>query len=300
MTAKKRAIKKANNNNKLETSQSLEKIEAILQGAMQEFLTHGFAATTMDKVTSAAGVSKSTVYTYFQDKEKLFIALIERLIANSGFALNQENPEIFEGEPSKVLTSLANNLLNQFSKNVSDRPEFLDLIRLMIAESGRFPMLAQYMVHNVDKSFFQSVVKYLQTLNTTPLESSHSQVQIDDPEAAARVFMGTLVHFSMIEYMLQAGEILPMERQRLVECVVNLILGKPKTDGDKYAGIREKTPRRKRSSSGKFEQDYQEPKQVRSLRLTNTAWENLDAIARKKNLTRSELIELYARDMKLD
>ena len=41
----------------------------------------------------------------------------------------------------------------------------------------------------------------------------------------------------------------------------------------KYAGIKEKTSRRKRSSSGKFEQDYQEAKLVRSLQLTDTAWE---------------------------
>ena len=70
MQNKKRTIRKANQNN-LETSQSAEKVEAILQGAMQEFLRHGFAATTMDKVTAAAGVSKTTVYSYFQDKEKL-------------------------------------------------------------------------------------------------------------------------------------------------------------------------------------------------------------------------------------
>ncbi|MEO1187293.1 MAG: TetR/AcrR family transcriptional regulator, partial [Cyanobacteria bacterium J06636_27] len=75
MKTKKRIVKRAGKNNNLDTLQSSEKVEAILQGAMQEFLTHGFAGTTMDKVTAAAGVSKTTVYSYFQDKEKLFIAL---------------------------------------------------------------------------------------------------------------------------------------------------------------------------------------------------------------------------------
>ncbi|HAG84596.1 MAG TPA: TetR/AcrR family transcriptional regulator, partial [Cyanobacteria bacterium UBA12227] len=51
---------------------------------------------------------------------------------------------------------------------------------------------------------------------------------------------------------------------------------------------------------GKFERDYHEPKHLRSLRLTNTAWENLDAIAHKNNLNRSELIELLARGVKFD
>lgn len=290
MQQKKRTIRKVNNNH-LETSQSAEKVEAILQGAMQEFLKNGFAATTMDKVTAAAGVSKTTVYSYFQDKEKLFIALIERTITSCGVALNQQNPEIFKGQPVEVLAAIANNLLNNLSKNISDAPEFLDLIRLMIGESGRFPMLAQYMVRNIDQNVVQILTQYF---------LSHPELQISDPGATTRVFLGALVHYSMIEYMLQAGEIMPMERQRLVDCLVNLIIPIQKKHGDKYAAIKEKSPRRKRSSSGKFEQDYQEAKQVRSLRLTDTAWKNLNAIAQQNNLTRSELIELLARGEKFD
>ena len=56
-----------------------EKAEQILQGAMAEFLVHGYAATSMDRVASAAKVSKATVYSYFQDKEALFTALVEQL-----------------------------------------------------------------------------------------------------------------------------------------------------------------------------------------------------------------------------
>ncbi|BAY87021.1 TetR family transcriptional regulator protein [Calothrix parasitica NIES-267] len=291
MQAKKTIVKKASKNNNLNTSQSEEKVEAILQGAMQEFLKHGFAATTMDRITAAAGVSKTTVYSYFQDKEKLFIALIECLISNYGVTLNQPNPQMFQGEPADVLSNFAHNLLNQFSKNVSDVPEFLDLMRLMIAESGRFPMLAQYMVRNIDKNVVQVIANYLR---------SHPELHISDAEATTRVFLGALVHYTMIEYMLQAGEIMPMERERLIKCLVDLIVPEQSDSGDKYAGIREKSSRRKRSSSGKFEQDYQEPKHVRSLRLTNTAWENLDKLARDNNLTRSELIERLARGEKFE
>ncbi len=163
-------------------------------------------------------------------------------------------------------------------------------MRLMIAESGRFPMLAQYMVRHIDKNVLRVITNYL---------SSHSELKID-PEATTRVFLGALVHYTMIEYMLQAGEIMPMERERLIKCLVKLIIPEQKTDGNQYAGIKEKLSRRKRSSSGKFEQDYQEAKQVRSLRLTDTAWENLDLIAQQNNLTRSEFIELLARGEKFD
>ncbi|HAG82353.1 MAG TPA: TetR family transcriptional regulator, partial [Cyanobacteria bacterium UBA12227] len=46
----------------VERELSAEKTEAILDGAMQEFLAHGYAATSMDKVAATAGVSKATVY----------------------------------------------------------------------------------------------------------------------------------------------------------------------------------------------------------------------------------------------
>jgi AcrR family transcriptional regulator len=281
--------KKSINNS--DSTRSQEKVEAILKGAMQEFLTHGFAATTMDRVTAAAGVSKTTVYSYFQDKEKLFIALIERLITSCGAVLNHLNPEFFRGEPEEVLGGLANIFLTQLGENISDAPELLDLLRLTIAESGRFPMLSQHMVRSTDKQFVDRVTEYLQ---------SHPELELTDPEATTRVLLGTLVHFAMIEYIFQAGEIMPMERQRLIDCLVNLITRKQKTDGDKYSAIKDKSSRRKRSSSGKFERDYKEPKHLRSLRLTDTAWENLDAIAQKHNLTRTELIELLARGVKFD
>jgi AcrR family transcriptional regulator len=262
-----------------------QKVEAILQGAMQEFLTHGFAGTTMDRVTAAAGVSKATVYSYFQDKEKLFFALIDRSISSHRSQLDRLNPDFFQREPSQVLADLANNFLNQ----VSDTPELLNLIRLTIAESKRFPTLAQHLILDTDLQFVGVVNQYLR---------SRPDLQLADPDATTRIFLGTLVHYAIVEYMLQAGEILPMERQQLVNGLVELITCKQIIDGDKYAAIKDKSSRRKRSSSGRFERDYTEPKYLRSVRLTDTAWDNLEAIATENNLTRTEAIELLARGVR--
>ena len=268
-------------------SRSSQKVAAILQGAMQEFLTHGFAGTTMDRVTAAAGVSKATVYSYFQDKEKLFFALIDRSISNHRSRLDQLNPDFFQREPSQVLADLANNFLDR----VSDTPELLDLIRLTIAESKRFPMLAQQLILDTDFQFVGVVDRYLR---------SRPDLQLADPEATTRIFLGTLVHYAIVEYMLQAGAILPMERHQLVNGLVELITCKQIIDRDKYAAIKDKSSRRKRARSGRFERDYTEQKYLRSIRLTDTAWSNLEATATKNNLTRTEAIELLARGVQLD
>lgn len=55
----------------------LEKRAAILQAAKRLFTTQGFDGTSMDAIANAAGVSKLTVYSHFQDKERLFVAAVE-------------------------------------------------------------------------------------------------------------------------------------------------------------------------------------------------------------------------------
>lgn len=129
---------------------------------------------------------------------------------------------------------------------------------------------------------------------------SRPELQLADPATTTRVFLGTLVHFAIVEYMLQAGEILPMDRQRLVTCLVDLITSKQIIDRDRCTAIKTKSSRRNRSSSGRFEQAYPEPKHLRSLRLTDTAWDNLATIANRNNLNRTEAIELLAPGVQLD
>src|SRR5262249_62066904 len=48
----------------------------ILDAALDCFAERGFAATRMDDVAARAGVTKGTVYLYFETKEELFKALV--------------------------------------------------------------------------------------------------------------------------------------------------------------------------------------------------------------------------------
>ncbi len=264
---------------------STEKIDAILAGAMREFLAHGYAATTMDKVTAAAGVSKTTVYNYFQDKEGLFTALIERLAQeNYREAFSSQDAQFMQGEPHQVLRRLGINIVEQ----INHQQELLSLVRLIIGESGRFPLLAQAFVRNVDKPVLELLSQYF---------AAHPELQLPDPEVAARIFLGTLVHFTILQDMLHCRDILPMERDRLIDNLINLITINHKSVAtDQYSGTRQKSPRRKRNASGKFQTDHgSELKHLRSIRLTDTAWKKLAELADDNNLTRSEMIEIFAR-----
>ncbi|HTO31115.1 MAG TPA: TetR/AcrR family transcriptional regulator [Pararhizobium sp.] len=54
------------------------KREQIIEGAKRVFMSVGFDAASMNDITREAGVSKGTIYVYFENKEDLFSAMIER------------------------------------------------------------------------------------------------------------------------------------------------------------------------------------------------------------------------------
>src|SRR3989449_8785831 len=54
--------------------------EEIISAALEVFADRGFAATKLEDVARRAGVTKGTIYLYFENKEALFKALIRQTI----------------------------------------------------------------------------------------------------------------------------------------------------------------------------------------------------------------------------
>ena len=194
-----------------ERQKSTEKTEAILKGAMQEFLAHGYAATSMDRVAKAAGVSKATVYSYFGDKEGLFNALIQAL-AKDKFqtVMVLQESQSRKKDPQLVLQQLATKILENA---VSDRT-FQNFIRIIIGESGRFPELAKAYVNNLAKPAIEILTQYFK---------SHPELNLPDEEATVRIFMGTLVYYILLQELMHGKDIVPLERDRLVNTLTHLI-----------------------------------------------------------------------------
>jgi hypothetical protein len=96
-----------------------------------------------------------------------------------------------------------------------NEPQFLNFMRVILGESGRFPQLARAFVRNIEQTSFRMLCQYLTTC---------PQLKLSDPEATARIFIGTLVHFMIVQEMLHGKDIMPMERDRLVKNLVNLIV----------------------------------------------------------------------------
>jgi AcrR family transcriptional regulator len=111
--------------------------QEILDAALSLFAEKGFAATRLEEIAARAGVSKGTIYLYFESKEAVFKALVQEKLASriGGFA---EMLHAFEGSSAELLTLILRN----FGMIVSSS-NIVVLPKIVIAEAGNFPELAR-------------------------------------------------------------------------------------------------------------------------------------------------------------
>jgi len=118
------------------------------------FLRSGFAATSIEAIAAAAGVSKRTLYARFPAKEAVFLAVVRRLIGDwlQGF------DAAVDSAPSLETALLA---AGQRMLAVALTPSALALHRLMVAEAGRFPELATALRNGGSRSGIERLCRIL-------------------------------------------------------------------------------------------------------------------------------------------
>jgi AcrR family transcriptional regulator len=110
--------------------------EAIIDAALDEFTEKGFAAARMDEIARRAGVAKGTIYLNFSDKEALFEAIVRQEITPLVDAVSSASDS---DEPFRVIVT--QHLLPIVRDLAKSRRG--SVVRLLIAEAGRFPKLAE-------------------------------------------------------------------------------------------------------------------------------------------------------------
>jgi AcrR family transcriptional regulator len=110
----------------------------LTAAALELFAEKGYAATRLDDVAARAGVSKGTLYLYFDSKEALFKAVVEEGIVPALAAAEQQLSG-YDGSSAELLRFL---LLNWWRQIGSTR--LAGVVKLIISESRNFPEVAQY------------------------------------------------------------------------------------------------------------------------------------------------------------
>ncbi|GAB4063303.1 TetR/AcrR family transcriptional regulator [Uliginosibacterium sediminicola] len=115
----------------------------FLAAALDVFVERGFSAARLEEIAERVGVSKGTLYLYYDSKESLFKAVVETSIVptlaegEALFAAAQDDP-----------AALLRQLLRVWWERVGNTP-LAGIAKLMLAEAGNFPELAAYYRDNV-------------------------------------------------------------------------------------------------------------------------------------------------------
>jgi TetR/AcrR family transcriptional regulator, mexJK operon transcriptional repressor len=113
-----------------------ERREAILDIAERSFLEQGYDRTTMSGIAEAMGGSKGTLWSYFDSKEALFEAAIERVATQ--FRADLITALDPRGAPEVGLY----NFTETFIRKITG-PDSIAIQRVVISECPRFPELGR-------------------------------------------------------------------------------------------------------------------------------------------------------------
>ena len=167
-----------------ESAATTAKRRQILEGARRAFFAAGFEAASMGDIARAAGVSKGTLYVYFDSKEALFAALVEetkRQSAEQRAPLRTDGPDV-----AATLTAFAADLILRMT-----RPDHLRMVRMVFGVAERFPGPARSLYEAGPRHGAGLLAAYLADL------AAAGRIGVADPDRAAWLFLAMVVHPAM-------------------------------------------------------------------------------------------------------
>jgi AcrR family transcriptional regulator len=112
--------------------------QELLAAALDLFVERGYAATRLDDVAARGGVSKGTLYLYFDNKEELFKAVVRENLVSV-----LDEAEDYIAQYSGESMSLLREFILGWWERIGET-KLSGIAKLMMAESGNFPDVARF------------------------------------------------------------------------------------------------------------------------------------------------------------
>jgi AcrR family transcriptional regulator len=148
----------------------------ILDGARRVFLSAGFDGASMGEIARVTGVSKGTLYTYFESKESLF----ERLILDERTNLAEA---VFRLEPDDPDTRAVMRRLGRSFLQAMVRPEHVASVRMVVGVAEKLPRIGQVFYQAGPRQSIARLAAYLGR------QVAAGRLRIDDTNEAAQQFL---------------------------------------------------------------------------------------------------------------
>lgn len=175
----------------------------IVAAAADVFLEEGFLGATMDQIASRAEVSVQTVYSRFKNKEALFHEVVGALAGNATRGIDHEVDGLPDGtSPEDWLLCFASEQLRTVLT-----PRLMQLRRMVIGESGRFPELGVALFREGPGRAIDRLAKAFEHFVST------GELMISDPRVAAKQFNWLLMGGPTSEVMHLGDAAIPAPRQ---------------------------------------------------------------------------------------
>ena len=170
----------------------------ILDGARKVFMDLGFDGASMGEIARSAGVSKGTLYDYFDDKNRLFEAIVEEeALAQGKVAFN------FDPERDATMTLME---FGQAYIQLLCRPGGGSATRTVMAIAERMPEVGRRFYNNVIALTIARLAAYLEA------HVGSGDLEIEDCQLAATQFMQMCQASLFMPFLFQAAPAPSAER----------------------------------------------------------------------------------------
>jgi AcrR family transcriptional regulator len=184
------------------------KRETIVAAAAEVFASRGFAGASNRHIARAANISPGLIYWYFEDKNELFKAVVERLFPLTALAIPDSVDEL-------PLDQLLRGIGTQFLALMGG-DNVVNLIRLALSELLRFPEIRQKLGAMISQ---QAVTPLARQLD---LRVARGEIPALDTRLAAQAFFGSLVGYVLRKYIFESSDLADTEDQSMIDTVVEI------------------------------------------------------------------------------
>jgi AcrR family transcriptional regulator len=184
-----------------------ERPAQILQAALEVFGEHGLAAARLDDIARRAGLSKGTIYLYFESKEALFREAIQQtIVARLDLAEGHFTAE--DGNASDQLTAFFRWWWAMLSE-----PAYATITRLVQSELHRFPDLHQY--------YADTVVRRASNLLAGMINRgiAAGEFRPMETEMATRLCISVFLSHALWRSQVRTFKTLPADEIVVVQCI---------------------------------------------------------------------------------
>jgi len=186
--------------------------DEILDAALIVFGERGFARAKIEDVARAAGVSKGTVYLYFDSKESLFREVVRAKVVAS-LAEAEVSVRTYEGPARRLLVELVGRMYGKIR-----REQVMRISRMVQGELGQFPELARF--------YFDEVILRARRLVEEVLErgTATGEFRPSLNGFAARGLSSLLVHTAQVQCFFHPFDPQSLTDEQAVDGLIDLYL----------------------------------------------------------------------------